>query len=449
MENASETDHRSSLINTAIVLALRTSSALLTLGMQVFLARIMMHDAYGTYLLAWTWLLLLVNFCGFGFADSAVRFVPRYQARGRADDLRNYLSFGLLVTFVGSVAISGLLAMALFALPPGSPTFYVVAVLAACLPFFTLEYFLIGVSRGFGWYVFATAPTYILRPLIVIGGAGFGVLAGMQIDVWTAGVVLFISMVGVSLIFLTCVLVRLKSTSGKTPIPANTQRKLLWARASLPLLVVSGFDDLLTYSDVALLGIMASPEEVALYFAAARTMALANFVYYALYMVAGRGFSLAAAGSDRGILQDRVLRSTRLTVWSTVAAIAVTLLAGRFVLSMFGPEFEGGYIVMLILAIGFVLRSMSGQGADLLLVMGHARANIVIGIGALLFNVILSVLLIPVLGIAGAAAATALTMGLRSVGTICYAWKLERLRVFDLGFPIQRCDQLSEAKISV
>lgn len=435
MENVREANDRSNLINSAIVFALRSCSALLTLGMQVFLARIMMQDAYGTYLLAWTWLLLLVNFCGFGFADSALRFVPRYHARGRTQDLRSYLSFGLLVTLIGSFVISGILALALLALPVGSATFYVVAVLAACIPFFTLEYFLIGVSRGFGWYVFATAPTYILRPLIIIGGTGLGVLAGAQIGVWTAGLVLFVSVAGVSLVFLLCVLVRLKSTSGKAERYVSKNRKLLWVRASLPLLVVSGFDDLLTYSDVVLLGIMASPEEVALYFAAARTMALASFVHYALYVVAGRGFSLAAAGNDRALLQDRILRSTRLTVWSTVAAVTLTLLAGRFVLSMFGPEFAGGFIVMVILAVGFVLKSMSGQAADLLVVMGHAKANIVIGIGALLFNVVLSVALIPLFGIAGAAAATAITMGLRSLGAIRYAWTLEQLRVFDLRLP--------------
>jgi O-antigen/teichoic acid export membrane protein len=100
------------------------------------------------------------------------------------------------------------------------------------------------------------------------------------------------------------------------------------------------------------------------------------------------------------------------TPWITVPALSVTLVlavAGWQLLRLFGPGFEAGYVALLLLAAGHLVASANGPAALVLNMTGHQdSAGITYGAAALT-NIILNALLIPRLGIAGAALATALT----------------------------------------
>ena len=106
-EQLSSTGHgRSHLLDAAFAFAVRVASAGLMFVLQVFLARFMSMDDYGGYVTAWTWLAMLGTFMTMGFAESAVRFVPRYRARGRHGSATAYWRFGLRMVLLAS----GLLA---------------------------------------------------------------------------------------------------------------------------------------------------------------------------------------------------------------------------------------------------------------------------------------------------------------------------------------------------
>jgi O-antigen/teichoic acid export membrane protein len=212
----------------------------------------------------------------------------------------------------------------------------------------------------------------------------------------------------------------------------------VWLKASLPLMVVAGMEDLLIYTDVLVLGAMLEPEQVSIYFAAARALALANFVYYAFYFVSARGFSISNALADREQLQQAVWAATRATFWFTALAVAATLAAGPWLLAAFGEGFAGGYPVMWILGAGLLARGLAGQSAELLITTGRQREILIAGMTAVLFNVGLSVLLIPHFGIEGAAAATAAAMVVRSLMQCLAVRRSLNLSVISLGLPSLR-----------
>ena len=72
---------RSGLNEAILAFGIRVLSAVLMLGLQILLARLMPLDSYGGYVAAWTWMLALGSFAALGFAESSVRFLPRYRAR--------------------------------------------------------------------------------------------------------------------------------------------------------------------------------------------------------------------------------------------------------------------------------------------------------------------------------------------------------------------------------
>ena len=70
----------------------------------------------------------------------------------------------------------------------------------------------------------------------------------------------------------------------KTKVPAGPKRYEVktWFATSLPIFVVEGFYLLLTYVDILALEHFRSPDEVAVYYAGARLLAIVAFVYFAI-----------------------------------------------------------------------------------------------------------------------------------------------------------------------
>lgn len=427
-------ESRAGALDAAIALGIRVASAGLVFGLQVLLARLMPAEGYGGFVTLWTWMLALGSFAALGFAESSLRFLPRYQLRGRRVAVRQYWRFGLAMVLAVSLLL-GLAAVAValgagMAEGPGQ----MVLLVGLGLPFLAMEYYLEGVARSFGWFRLAAVPVYIVRP-ILIGLACLGLHA--------AGTALTLPLVGAVLIGAMAVtamgvaLVLAKRLHALAPLrkAASPGQRRLWLRASLPLLLLSGLEDLVSHADILLLTLLAEPEAVGIYFAAARSLALAGFVAYAMTLVWGRRFALDLAGKSRSQLQGSILEATRLTLWATVLAVAAALAAGPVLLGTFGAEFLAGQGAMWILGAGMVLRAVAGQAGEVLIVTGRQREGLLIGLGVLAVTLALGLVLVPWLGIMGAALASALAMAFRTLALVLVLHRTENLRIAAFGLP--------------
>jgi O-antigen/teichoic acid export membrane protein len=65
---------------------------------------------------------------------------------------------------------------------------------------------------------------------------------------------------------------------------------------AFPIFLIEGFYFMLTNADVIIVGLYLPPEKVAVYFAAAKTMALVHFVYFAVKAAAAQRFSGLVSG---------------------------------------------------------------------------------------------------------------------------------------------------------
>lgn len=425
-------ESRAGALDAAIALGIRVASAGLVFGLQVLLARLMPAEGYGGFVTLWTWMLALGSFAALGFAESSLRFLPRYQLRGRRVAVRQYWRFGLAMVLAVSLLL-GLAAVALGAGMAEGPG-QMVLLVGLGLPFLAMEYYLEGVARSFGWFRLAAVPVYIVRP-ILIGLACLGLHA--------AGTALTLPLVGAVLIGAMAVtamgvaLVLAKRLHALAPLrkAASPGQRRLWLRASLPLLLLSGLEDLVSHADILLLTLLAEPEAVGIYFAAARSLALAGFVAYAMTLVWGRRFALDLAGKSRVQLQGSILEATRLTLWATVLAVAAALAAGPVLLGTFGAEFLAGQGAMWILGAGMVLRAVAGQAGEVLIVTGRQREGLLIGLGVLAVTLALGFVLVPWLGIMGAALASALAMAFRTLALVLVLHRTENLRIAAFGLP--------------
>jgi O-antigen/teichoic acid export membrane protein len=164
---------------------------------------------------------------------------------------------------------------------------------------------------------------------------------------------------------------------------------------------------LLTYTDVLVLQYFRPPDEVSVYYAAAKTLALVSFIYYSVAATAAHRFSSYHVAGDRAALSAFIAQSINWTFWPSLAATALLLTFGRTVLGLFGAQFADGYHLMFIMAAGLLARAAIGPIERLLNMLGEQRLCAVVYAAAFTANVMLCVILIPPLGSAGAAIATA------------------------------------------
>lgn len=422
------------MVDAALAVAIRVVSAGLVFGMQVLLARLMPADGYGGFVTLWTWMLALGSFAALGFAESSIRFLPRYHLRGRSGELRNYWRFGLSMVFGVSMVLMLAAGGLALGIGVGEGAGLMVLLVALGLPFLGIEYYLEGAARSFGWFRLAAVPVYIVRPLL-IGLSCIGLdAAGVALTLPVVGAVLIGSM---ALVTAGLALVMARRLAAISPERAASRpgQKRLWLMASLPLLLLSGLEDLSGYGDVLVLSLLVEPEAVGIYFAAARSLALAGFVAYAMTLVAGRRFALDRAGRSRAELQTSILENTRLTFWATLAAVTLALLAGPLLLGAFGEAFLAGYGVMVILGIGMIVRAMAGQAGEALIVLGRQREGLILAPVVLMVTAGPTFALVPLFGIVGAALASAAAMGCRTLALVLALGRSEGLRVVALGLP--------------
>lgn len=177
---------------------------------------------------------------------------------------------------------------------------------------------------------------------------------------------------------------------------------------ALPMYGSAIADVVMTFSDVLILGMFATAADVGIYTAAARTALLTRFLLLANSAVAAPRFAALHAARDEEGVARLAVRSTLLTTFSSVPLLLMFIIFPAQILSLFGPQFEAGAQVLIVLTIGQFVNAMTGPVGYLLNMSGFHRIEGRIAVVGALMTVGLCFALIPFWGLLGAAAANAI-----------------------------------------
>jgi O-antigen/teichoic acid export membrane protein len=397
-----------------IAFMIRVASAALMYISQVLFARWMGAFEFGVYVYVWTWVLLLGNLVDLGIATGSQRFIPEYTGRKQLDMLRGFLSGSRWLVLAMATAWAGLAALGIFVFGKHLHSYEIMPLYIACagLPLFTLGRLQDGMARSFDWINLALMPPYVIRSLLLIAAMGAAYWLNLPTDASTAmlAAVLttYITVVGQTLVMNRRFKQKVEP-GPKTYVPRT------WLVASVPIFMVEGFYLLLTHADVLLLRQYRGPEEVALYYAAAKTLALVAFVSFSVSAATAHKFSEYHVAGNKEQLSTFLADSIKWTFWPSLAATILILALGRPFLSLFGAHFVEGYYLMFILAIGPLARATVGPVERLLNMVGEQRVCMYVYAAAFAMNIALCVILIPPFGVAGAAWAISGAMMLEAV----------------------------------
>jgi O-antigen/teichoic acid export membrane protein len=291
-----------------------------------------------------------------------------------------------------------------------------------------------GIARSYDWVNLGLAPTYVPRQIALLAFMGLAYALGMPTDATTATLIGIAALWSVTLGQLVVLDRRLKHAVPKGP---KAYAVRAWLSVSAPIFVVEAFYLLLTYSDVIVLKQFRPPDEVAIYYAAAKTLSLVAFIYFSVAQTIAHKFAGYHVSGDRKGLTDFLKLSIRLTFWPSLVLILILLALGEPMLRLFGPDFVSGYYLMFIIAIGLLARAAVGPAERLLNMLGERRSCALVYASSFFIDLVLCLALIPWLGIAGAAIANAVALVFESA-SLFYVAKY-RLGLHCLAFgPWQR-----------
>ncbi|WP_284420015.1 MULTISPECIES: lipopolysaccharide biosynthesis protein [unclassified Bradyrhizobium] len=396
------------------IFLIRVLSAGLAYLSQILLARWMGGSDYGTYVYVWTWVLLLGSMLDVGIASSAQKIIPDYRTSGQHALLRGFLSGGRWLTLATSTAAALLLAGLVALLSPWIDASERMPLYIGCLtlPAFVVANTQDGIARSHDWMALGLMPQFIIRQTLIIGFTAGAFVLAFDLDATAAmaasAAAVWIAMLGQMLV--------LNRRLGRHIAPGPKQYDLRgWLAVSLPILLVESFYLLLSYTDVLVLQQFRSSEEVGIYFAVVKTLALVSFIHYAMSATTAHRFAEYHALGDKARLSAYVAHAIKWTFWPSLAATVVLLALGKPLLWLFGAQFTAGYDIMFIAAIGLVVRSAIGPVERLLNMLGQQRACASAYAAAFVMNLVLCIVLVPRFGGHGAAAATSLSLAFETV----------------------------------
>jgi O-antigen/teichoic acid export membrane protein len=415
----------------AVIFIIRVVSAVMAYGAQILLARWMGTSDYGVYVYVWTWVLLLGSMMDFGISASAQKLIPEYRTRGEHALLRGFLSGSRWLTFAVSSVVSLALVGLVKALTPWIDAAAIVPLYIGCatLPAFVVANTQDGIARSHDWMRLGLMPQFIVRQTLIIGFTAGAFTLGLNLGATAA---MLASCAAVWLAMLGQMIVLNRRLSGHVQPGPKAYDISGWLAVSLPILLVEGFYLLLSYTDVLVLQQFRSSEEVGIYFAVVKTLALVSFIHYAMSATTAHRFAEYNALGDKDRLSAYVAHAIQWTFWPSLAATLVLLAFGKPLLWLFGPQFMVGYDIMFIAAIGLVVRAAIGPVERLLNMLGHQHICALAYALAFVMNVVLCIALVPRFGGHGAAAATSISLGFETV--LLFAIVRRRLGLHVLAF---------------
>lgn len=397
-----------------LAFAIRIVSAAVAFLSQIILARSMGDFEYGIFVFIWVFVILAGNLSCLGLHTAVIKFLPQYEAKAQNAHIRG-LTFASRVFAMIIASIFALIGVAsVFFFENSIPDYYLIPIiLGGCaIPMIALGDVLDGTSRANSWPIIALSPTFIIRPSLIILFVLAAILTGYEADAKIALLCALAATYITTLIQFITVTYKMRHRFQKGHREWEIKQ---WVTVAIPIFLIEGFYYLLTNADVIIVGFFLSPERVAVYFAAAKTMALVHFIYFAVKAGASPRISALYASGDMEGLDRFVKQTARWTFYPTIAMGAFVLVFGHLILSMFGESFVEGYSVMAILLIGILAKACIGPGEVLLSMAGHQKVCTIIYAIALTANLCLNFTLIPMFGITGAAMATAGAMFIETI----------------------------------
>jgi O-antigen/teichoic acid export membrane protein len=408
--------HKRLASQSGIIFGARLAGAGLIFLVQALIARMWGPDLLGEYLIVTATVNLIAVTMPLGFHTVGTYFAAEYRARGERKQLVVFLtrSYGhvvgaLLLLLLLGPALLGPLGQGQSVLAHHFVPIVLLAFSAALV--YVNGALLVGLKRPFAGFFADT----IFRPMMVMGA--FLVALGLASPIEGFSLMLWIFAAGSVIISLThfgFVVFSLDRVPDEQPVRSHESYR--WWRFALPWVLISLATDFFFDIDLLLLSHALSREELAIFGVCTRLFSLISFGVAAVYAVTMPDMFESEANADRAAFKRKVGDANFVASVISIALFAGMALVAPLLLMLFGPSFSAGAAPLAVLCLALVIRSVMGPASLVLSIHDRPYASlpfVALGIGSLVVG---NWLLVPPLGLMGAALSAIIAISVWSVG---------------------------------
>ncbi len=366
------------------------------LGLQVFLARRLGPESFGLYAVAWTVVGLVGTLAPIGMPQAVLRFGVTGRKVLHSSPLILATSLGLALSIVVWFS-SGITARAVFGTAAAAP---VIAAFAPSVVFFAIFQVLTSAMRGSQANVASAVVSAMMFALyfaacvvaFYLFGGPSAVTAG-----WMYSLTLLIASIPGALLL------------WKRPPSSAIPRMSTLTRFGLVTMLIHSASVLNLWADRIIVGVMSDAEAVGVYQVASQLAMVALVLRVAVISVFEARVPKVGASSEPPEITREFLSSTRILLHVTAPGLICLIVTSSFWTgTLFGKAYVAAAIPLSILVFGQLFQSFAGPSVTALHMTGAERYAAGLTIGTGLLNIFANVVLIPVFGLAGSAAASSI-----------------------------------------
>lgn len=399
----------------------------------IIIARVVGAEQFGLYNLAITVSLIASNMAMFGLQVGMVRFLP--PAIREQDERSIWGIIGVCVGIPLFISISLAVSLFLAADPLADLLFHdprmvpLLRIVSMLVPLDTLGSMAYVVTISFKQPKYSVIANNILTPLIkLLLAVGF-----LAVGFSTQGVLAaHIIATAAGLAILTNYLIALLPQRRVWSAAGKLSRQLL--RYSIPVHLGWMVKTLNSTFSTLVLGFLGLATGVGI-FTVASTLSMVGSMFFS--SVGNISTPIIADLHSQGLfsqMKSYYQTTTRWMVLFNLPVFMTSIFFAKPLLGIFGDDFTSGEASMMILAFGTLAYTGTGIGSNILDMTDHQRINTVNSVLMVLVTIVLNVLLIPVWGVNGAAAAWSLSTILVNFVCLIEVWVFVGMQPYNLSF---------------
>lgn len=416
--------------------AVKLAAAAVGLVSYLILTNLLGAKAFGDYVYVLSWVTVIRLLALGGFDTAALRFVASYRDQGQWSHLRGFLRRSSQLVVGAAIACAVVLAGVIWLLSGQLEQPLRHAFLLACPLLVALAALGLYAAQlqGLKNVVKAKLPVDVGRPLMI--GLFVGGLAWCCPQRLSAPSAMGMNLLATSVALAAAWLLLHRALPLEAKLAEPLFETLHWLRVAMTLLLLTAFFQVLSRTDVIMLGLLVDTESAGIYAVAALAAQMVFIGLGAINVIAAPMIA-ELYWHDRHTELRRLVRLAAIGVVVTAfPAILLLVVFGRPILRLFGPGFGTGYAPLVVLCCGQLINALAGSVGFLMTMTGHQQqAAVIVAVTATL-NVVLNLLLIPSYGMVGAAAATAVTTAVWNLAMLVYVWRV--LRINPTIVPLER-----------
>jgi O-antigen/teichoic acid export membrane protein len=409
------------------IIALRVIVQAVYFLTNLVLAHLLGVKEYGSVEYIMSWAALFGTLALFGLERLLVREIAINQARLAWGLLKGLIRWATWFTLLTSIIlILGIVGVLFLKRESIDNTLLLgLGIATLLIPFNALTGVRVAILRGLRKVIAGQSTEVLIQPvvfLLFVLSASFlfrltlnaPLVLGLQVG---AAVVVFL--IGQILLYQ-----RLPQEIQGVPFESNAR---FWISSLVPLVAFSAISVINKRADILVLGTLRGTEEVGIYSVAASWAALVPYALVSINIVWAPVMARLYEKGEKERLQRMITQGTRGITFVSLIFAFVFLVLGKWLLSLYGPDFVEGETALRILVIGQLVNVAVGPVAQLLLMTGYERVAAINAGFNLVLTIGLNFVLVPRWGVEGTAWATSVSMIL--INLLLTVWVYKRLDI--------------------